>query len=155
MKVGQRMIRKPTLITWEPTDEFTKGFIEVVKFDMRFSDKGLTITLVDKMRTTVNITYDKSTNYLGDYVVSFRYTSEIPMSLLASLAEAARVKSRLNNFEPCFYKALDTDYLDRFKPYFPGDLADGLEHHIFPVDTGIVEVISDYDPSITLTKATF
>ena len=149
------MIRKPTLITWEPTDEFTKRFIEVVKFDMSFSDKGLTITLVDKMRTTVDITYDKGTNYLGDYVVSFRYTSEIPMSMLASHAEAARDKSRLNNFEACFYKALDSDYLDRFKPYFPGDLADGLEHHIFPVDTGIVEVISDYEPSITLTKTTF
>lgn len=155
MKVGQSMIRKPTLITWEPTEELTKGFIEVVKFDVCFSDKGLTITLIDKMRTTVDITYDKGTNYLGDYVVSFRYTSEIPMSMLAPQAEAARDKSRLNNFETCFYKAVDSDYLDRFKPYFPGDLADGLEHHIFPVDTGIVEVISDYNPSFTITKAAF
>jgi hypothetical protein len=154
MKGGQSMIRKPTLITWQPTDEITKGFIQVVKFNMNFGDKGLTITLVDKMKTKVDITYDKSTNYLGDFVVSFRYTSEIPMSMLASQAEAARDKSRLNNFETCFYKAVDSDYLDRFKPDFPGDLAGGLEHHIFPVDTGIVEVISDYEPSITLTKTT-
>lgn len=149
------MIKKAKLITWEPTDEFTKEFREVIKFDISFNDKGLTIALVDKMRTTVDITYDKRTKYFGDYVVSFRYTSAIPMSMLASLAEVARNNSRLNNFESCFYKALDSDYLDWFKPHFPGDLADGLEHHIFPVDTGIVEVISDYDPSITLTKATF
>lgn len=154
MKGGESMIKKQTLITWEPTDEFTKEFNEVVKFDMNFNFKVLTITLVDKMKTTAHITYDKRTKYLGDVVISFRYTNEIPMSTLAFLAEAARDKSRLNNLEACFYKALDSDYLDRFKAQFPGDLADGLEHHIFPLDTGIVEVISDYEPSITLTKAT-
>ncbi|MCM3711506.1 hypothetical protein [Sporosarcina luteola] len=149
------MIKKLKLITWEPTVEFTKEFIQVVKFDMSFNDKGLTITLVDKKGTRVDITYDKGTKYLGDYVVSYRYTSEIPMSILALLAEKARDDSGLNNFDSCFYKALHSDYLDQFKPHFPGNLADGLEHHIFPVGTGIVEVISDYDPSFTLTKATY
>ncbi|MFC5602719.1 hypothetical protein [Sporosarcina koreensis] len=148
------MGRKQTLITWEPTNEFKIEFIEVVKFDMRLSDKGLTITLVDKMRTTVDITYDKGIRYLGDYIASFRYTSEIPMSMLASLAEEARDTSSLKNFESCFYKTLHSEYLDWFKPHFPDGLADGLEHHIFPVGTGIVEVISDYEPSVILTKTT-
>ena len=147
------MGRKQTLITWIPTHEFTKEFIEVVKFDVNFNNKGLTITLVDKRETTVDIIYDKGTKHLGDYVVSYRYTSEIPMSWLASLAEEARDNSGLNKFDSCFYKALHSDYLDQFKPYFPGSLADGLEHHLFPVGTGIVEVISGYEPSITLTKA--
>lgn len=149
------MGRKQTLITWIPTHEFTKEFMEVVKFDVNFNNKGLTITLVDKRGTTVDVTYDKGTKYLGDYVVSYRYTSEILMSWLASLAEVARANSGLNNFDACFYKALHSDYLDQFKEDFPGDLADGLEHHLFPVGSGIVEVISDYEPSIALTKANY
>lgn len=95
----------------------------------------------------MDFVYDGRVAFMGDRVVSFRYTSEIPMSYLEY------PKGNVGDqFGLVLYKAVDSDYIDRFIPFFPDDLAHRLEHHIYPVDTGIIEVICDYEPKVVVNK---
>ncbi|WP_239431793.1 hypothetical protein [Sporosarcina sp. ACRSL] len=133
---------------WTPTKEFAEELGIAINFKLRVDPKsGLVITLIDSRKIEVDFIYDSGVKYLGDRVVSFRYTSEIPMSYLNYPKESVRDQFALHLF-----KAVDSDYLDRFKPLFPDNLAHRLEHHIYPVDTGIIEVICDYEPKVVINK---
>ncbi|MDN4607046.1 hypothetical protein [Sporosarcina highlanderae] len=135
---------------WKPTKDFAEEMGKAVKYNLRVEPKkGLVITLCDIRKMEVDFVYDSGVEFMGDRVVSFRYTSEIPMSYLDYPKENVR-----NQFGLILFKALDSDYIDRFKPFFPDDLAHRLEHHIYPVDTGIIEVICDYEPRVVLNKDT-
>ena len=142
------MERHPTMTSWKPTKEFAEELGRAVKFKLRVEPKrGLVITLIDTRKVEVDFIYDSAVKFMGDRVVSFRYTSEIPMSYLEYPKESAG-----EQFGLLLFKAMDSDYIDRFKPFFPDDLAHRLEHHIYPVDTGIIEVICGYEPKVVLNK---
>ena len=140
------MERQPTMTIWKPTEELAEELGRANTFKLKVDPKkGLVITLIDKRKMEVDFIYDRGVAVMGDRVVSFRYTTEIPMSCLDYPKENVG-----DQFGLLLFKAVDSDYIDRFKPFFPDNLANRLEHHIYPVDSGIIEVICDYEPKVVL-----
>ena len=98
------MERHPTMTIWKPTKEFAEELGRAVNFKLRVDPKrGLVITLIDTRKMKVDFVYDSGVALMGDRVVSFRYTSEIPMSYLKYPKESVG-----EQFGLLLFKAVDS-----------------------------------------------
>ncbi|SET60122.1 hypothetical protein SAMN05216389_11674 [Oceanobacillus limi] len=142
------MKKYPKLQVWRPNNIMLIG--RVYNHCITFDERGLRISITDEVGVKVDIVCDESSQIIGDYVWSYRFTNEIVESdsLVDLIQEAHHNKktSPVNRID--FYKIINSGYLDSIeKTGWIGEMVE-LEHHMYPVSDGSLEVISDYEPKI-------
>ncbi|MFS0672064.1 hypothetical protein [Ornithinibacillus sp. 179-J 7C1 HS] len=144
---------KPELKVWRPKNQILKG--RIYEHNITLASNGLMISLLDEVNTKIEIVYDGSSQIIGDYVWAYRYSNEIlQSSSLVDLMLEAQKKSKMisnNNLE--FYKMINSDFIDFVKKSGFADDSINLEHHLYPVADGVLEIISDYEPSIIIKES--
>jgi len=125
---------------------------QVVNATLNYTDLGLTLTLIDRNNAEVDIIYDKISP-IQDYVWSFRYTGEIPRSdLVPFVDEALQQENAINLSAEWFYKMSHSDYIAWFDqlPWIGSKEIPHVEHHIYCFNDGVFDIISDYEPNLSL-----
>lgn len=147
------MMDKRKLHVWQPCANILKG--RIYYDELTVSDFGLILTLTDQEGTIVDIVYNKGSQIHGDYVWSYRYTNEVPMTVLVPLMEEARKNGKiLDSNGPLFYKMTDSDYIEWHDSlgFIPSSEIPNVEHHLIPGPDGVYEFISEYEPKIVVRE---
>ncbi|MGG2075748.1 hypothetical protein AB1J28_20535 [Lysinibacillus irui] len=135
---------------WQPITCLERA--QVVNATLNYTDLGLSLTLIDRNNTEVDIIYDKISP-IQDYVWSFRYTGEIPRSDLVPLVDEALQQENAINFSAeWFYKMSHSDYIAWFDqlPWIGSKEIPHVEHHIYCFNDGVFDIISDYEPRFVI-----
>lgn len=135
---------------WQPITCLERA--QVVNATLNYTDLGLSLTLIDRNNTEVDIIYDKISP-IQDYVWSFRYTGEIPRSDLVPLVdEALQQENTINLSAEWFYKMNHSDYIAWFDqlPWIGSKEIPHVEHHIYCFNDGVFDIISDYEPRFVI-----
>ncbi|MEA0563802.1 hypothetical protein [Lysinibacillus irui] len=135
---------------WQPITCLERA--QVVNASLNYTDLGLSLTLIDRNNTEVDIIYDKISP-IQDYVWSFRYTGEIPRSDLVPLVDEALQQENAINFSAeWFYKMSHSDYIAWFDqlPWIGSKEIPHVEHHIYCFNDGVFDIISDYEPRFVI-----
>lgn len=125
---------------------------QVVNATLNYTDLGLSLTLIVRNNTEVDIIYDKISP-IQDYVWSFRYTGEISRSNLVPLVDEALQQENAINFSAeWFYKMSHSDYIAWFDqlPWIGSKEIPHVEHHIYCFNDGVFDIISDYEPRFVI-----
>lgn len=140
------------LKVWRPNSDRLR--YEVMGHSVNLDQTGLKISITDYFGARIEIIYDQLSKDIGNFVWSYRYTNEITRSVpIVDMMQAARKEAHnISDTEFYFYKAYNSEYLGFVNTNgYANDIS--LEHHIFIVSDGIVEVISDYEPKVVYIPA--
>lgn len=137
---------------WQPTANILKGD-RIYHFEMS-TENGIIISLTDQYGTTVDVVYDQASQEIGDYVWLLRYSNKTSLSdsLVQLLEEAEKNGPIPDPNGPCFFKITNSHLIEWF--YQAGHIIPSMEHHVFPVSNGVIDIVSDYEPKFIVKKRT-
>ncbi|KQL36097.1 hypothetical protein [Psychrobacillus sp. FJAT-21963] len=153
-------MNKEKLTVWEPIktkdNQFSRLYNELVFFEMHYQ-KDFVLVFEDTDHSKKYIfTYDynKSQKYA---IITFRLFDEMTrpdIEELISKVGKEREEEGLSKltYEPNFYKVENSSFLSWYDNIFPAraSLQPKAEHHLYITSDYIIDVLSEYDPTVAV-----
>ncbi|MCE7792826.1 hypothetical protein K8O68_10405 [Salipaludibacillus sp. CUR1] len=138
------------LEVWEPIENFN-GSLHFK--EMMYGEEGLKFIFNDNLQNEFHFTYGDFRD--GMFVWAVRFTEEFKRGDLVEIAsEARKTAFGADNKEWCFYKMTDSDFINWHDQLSgPSSEAFSVEHHLFVTTQDTFEVISEYEPKVTVKKS--
>lgn len=148
------------LIVWEPIKakeiQFSRFYNELLFYEMHYRKDFVLVFEDVKHSKKYTFTYEnkKSQKYA---IITFRFFDELTrpdIEELISKVGKVREKEGLSNltFEPTFYKVENSSFLSWYDNIFPARavLQPKAEHHLYITSDYIIDVLSEYEPTVSV-----
>lgn len=135
-------------IIWEPIKSYTPE----LHLEKVLLEEGLKITFKDEDDKIITFHYNRYDNYA--YILSYRVIDEFIGSLEYS-AKLENIRKNNPDIKWSFFKVKDSSYINWYDSLMPGIVANSypnIEHHVYFDSQYIIEVLSTYEPHVTITE---